>query len=297
MSHVRDTFRKINNDSWIIAGKLLLSRTQGLDCTWRDAAGDAYQITDAPNPLPDSQALDDDDHIKIVYDAGDVSAVFAIGNLTLCKVRVVEVPQVTREHVTLSWMQQKEWSFSIPSVLHYTEFDGRYYMFLSRVPGETLDNLWPSMEEATRQHCIERIANICAEMALPSSRSTLTGVDGNFLPEFYLCGRDLDCSPDVLKRSSEILGMDCTKLVFYHCDLGPTNVLYDAENDKFGIIDWEIAGYVPVEWIRTKFRVSSGMDLSKGDGVAWRRSVGRYLGTLGYSDVSEEFMDWLRSKR
>ncbi|KFH46574.1 hypothetical protein ACRE_026670 [Hapsidospora chrysogenum ATCC 11550] len=72
--------------------------------------------------------------IKKVYDAGDMSAVFKIGE-AFCKVRHLDIPGVTREHVTLAWLHE-------------------------------------------RKSCLQ-------------------------------------------------LGMDCSKLVFYHCDLGPTNALVD----------------------------------------------------------------------
>jgi hypothetical protein len=86
--------------------------------------------------------------------------------------------------------------------------------------------------------------------------------------------------------------MDCSSLVFYHCDLGPSNVLIDMANDSIGIIDWETAGFVPMEWIRTKFRVSSGMNLSSGDELDWRRRVMFYMGQMGFTDVVARFVAW-----
>jgi hypothetical protein len=29
--------------------------------------------------------------------------------------------------------------------------------------------------------------------------------------------------------------------------------------------NWELASYVPIEWVRTKFRISAGMDFDYGD--------------------------------
>lgn len=64
--------------------------------------------------------------------------------------------------------------------------------------------------------------------------------------------------------SRRALGMECSPLVFYHCDLGPGNIIIDPEDDSIGIIDWETAGYVPKDWIRTKFCLSSGINLPVG---------------------------------
>lgn len=61
------------------------------------------------------------------------------------------------------------------------------------------------------------------------------------------------------------MSMDVSRLVFYHCDLGPTNILVDISTGSLDIIDWELAGYVPIEWVRTKFRISAGMDFNYGN--------------------------------
>lgn len=136
---------------------------------------------------------------------------------------------------------------------------------------------------------VERIVSVCAELAVPAPGISISGVDDRFLSERYLCGRELDCSPTNLRKSCLELGMDCSTLVFYHCDLGPSNIMVDLQTDNIGIIDWETAGFVPREWIRTKFRVSSGMDLSTGEGVDWRKRVMLHMGQLGYTDVADAF--------
>jgi predicted unusual protein kinase regulating ubiquinone biosynthesis (AarF/ABC1/UbiB family) len=61
------------------------------------------------------------------------------------------------------------------------------------------------------------------------------------------------------------MGMDCLNFVFNHTDLRPTNIIVENKpnSKKVGIIDFEIAGYFPQSWIKTKFRISSGMDLSR----------------------------------
>lgn len=44
----------------------------------------------------------------------------------------------------------------------------------------------------------------------------------------------------------------------------------------------------PIEWVRTKFRLSAGMDLNHGDENSerdWRRRVAQHLEKMGYSDV------------
>lgn len=91
--------------------------------------------------------------------------------------------------------------------------------------------------------------------------------------------------------------MDCSSFVFYHCDLGPGNILIGPQG-SIGIIDWETAGFVPREWIRTKFRISGGMDLPLADETArtdWRRRVSEKLESLGFQDVAGGWQSWRRS--
>ncbi|EAQ85825.1 hypothetical protein CHGG_07078 [Chaetomium globosum CBS 148.51] len=52
-------------------------------------------------------------------------------------------------------------------------------------------------------------------------------------------------------RDCEALGMDCSVFVLAHNDLGPTNIIVDG--DRIVVVDWQMAGYVPLEWVRTKF--------------------------------------------
>lgn len=158
-----------------------------------------------------------------------------------------------------------------------------------------MDSVWPSLNESTKQFYVNKMVDICRELKASASGTRITGVDGNFLTEQYLAGKEIDCSPENLYKRCVRLGMDTSKLVFYHCDMGPTNVFLDTDTGSVSVIDWETAGFVPEEWIRSKFRLSSGMNLSGGDGVDWRRRIGARLGEMGFDDVVEEFMRLLRA--
>jgi hypothetical protein len=271
-----------------------MSSSQG---TWGDGAGGSYSISEAPDPLPETRPLSETSDINKVYGAGDMSAVFKIGEAS-CKVRDLDILGVTREHVTLDWLHERTWSFPIPDVLYHAEHDDHYYVFLSRVPGKTPDSMWEDLDESMKQRVAERLSEICGELTVPFGSDSITGVDGNVLSELYLSGPgpEKDCSPQSLRKSCFKLGMDCSKLVFYHCDPGPTNVLVDRASGSIGVVDWETAGFVPREWIMTKLRLSRGRNLSKGDELDCRRRVKVCLGELGYTDVIEQWIG-LREKR
>ncbi len=127
------------------------------------------------------------------------------------------------------------------------------------MPGRTLTEAWPGMNEETRGYYVRRVGEVCERMA-EWKEEAVAGVDGGWLTELYLeKGRGLE--PGRLKENCIGMGMDVSDLVFYHCDLGPGNMLVEPENARgIGIIDWEVAGYVPREWVRTKFHLSAGMD-------------------------------------
>jgi aminoglycoside phosphotransferase (APT) family kinase protein len=99
------------------------------------------------------------------------------------------------------------------------------------------------------------------------------------------------------------MGMDCSggEFYFYHADLGPSNVLIELPSGVVNVIDWETAGYVPREWIMTKFRFCGGLDFNKEDGVAetydWRVRVSRQLGKKGFPDVAESYVEWRNKSR
>jgi aminoglycoside phosphotransferase len=231
----------------------------------------------------------------MVHDAGGVSAVWAIGD-AFCKVKILD-PNATREHVTLNYLHERRpLSFAIPEVHYHAEHDGRYYLILSRLVGQTLAEAWPNMEEAIKQHYIGRVVDICKELAVWQA-DTISGIDGKHLSDQLLTrlGMPADCSPQNLLNNCKALEMDCSTLMFYHCDLGPGNIIVNDAEGLIGIIDWETAGFVPKEWIRTKFCISSGMNLPGSDQdsiVEWRRRVQKQLEKEGYPEIADRWMIW-----
>lgn len=206
----------------------------------------------------------------------------------------------TREHVTLDYLHNKRTlSFAIPDVYYHAEYDGRYHIILSELSGQTLIEAWPNMDEAMKQHYVARVANICRELVWRGN--IISGVDGRYLSDHFLTRLRLptDCSPRNLLNSCKDLGMDCSAFIFYHCDLGPGNIIVKPAERSTGIIDWETAGFVPKEWIRTKFCISSWMDLPGQDQVSrvdWRRRVQKQLEKEGFSEIADQWMVWWSNK-
>ncbi|EQK98249.1 Protein kinase-like domain protein [Ophiocordyceps sinensis CO18] len=299
---VRDSIREIDDNSWLIGDILLLSRRSlpvpeapCPEATWTDATG-SYYIVKAQHPLPLSRPLSDTSPLKKVYDAGDATAVWIFGD-AVCKVKLIYDPDETREYDTLYALSKRPLSFMIPEIYYYTECDGRYYLFLRKMPGETLMEAWHKANEDIKQGYASQMVDICKELAIWQA-DRITGIDGRHLSDQYLVFRDSkDFSHETLKKNCEEVGMDCSTFHFYHCDLGPGNIFVDADAQRIvGVIDWETAGFVPKEWIRTKFCVSSGLNFdleadeaTKGE---WRARVQGELEDHGYPQLAHERMAW-----
>ena len=152
------------------------------------------------------------------------------------------------------------------------------------------------MDESTKEYYVSRIAGICKELAAWTGNG-IHGVDGRNLSDLYLTplhGVE-DMSPQNLLGNCANLRMDCSLFVFYHCDLGPGNIIVDPGQRSLAVVDWEMAGFVPREWIRTKVRVSSGLDLP-GDNddlrQEWRSRLQRRLGQDGFPEIADRWMAW-----
>lgn len=297
---INESVRQIDTQTWLLGNRLLLScsSTPTPHDLWTDGRGSFYSISEAPEVLPASRPLPNTSlgHIRLVHEAGDTSAVWEIGNAFL-KVKLCDTPSATREHVTLAALRAKCPSFAIPEALYHTEWDGRYYLILSKLPGQTLTKAWPKMDEAKRVGCVERVVGICNELA-EEQADYIGGVDRKQLPDSLLIklGKKKDFSHENLLKNCVELGLDCSTFVFFHCDLGPGNIIID-QDDSIGVIDWEMAGFVPKEWIRTRFCVAEGLNLpgSGQESVDWRRRVQKRLSTDGYPEIADGWMAWWKA--
>ncbi|OQE18020.1 hypothetical protein PENFLA_c022G08724 [Penicillium flavigenum] len=287
--HLNESIREVDKSSWLISNTLLLNRFSSPppdnipteQACWSDSNGGHFVLSTAPDPLPDSKLLtEDSSSITRVHAVDNQAAVWRAGEAFI-KAHHMDYPDLTREHVTLQFVRdQQPHGFEFPNVLYHLETDSRYFLVVSRVPGQLLHEAWPNMDETLPQYYVGKKGDI------------ISGVDGHQLFErYFIKGNskmaDALTPQQPLKNCTE-MSMDVSTLVFYHCDLGPTNLLVDVSTGSLSIIDWDLAGYVPIEWVRTKFRLSAGMDFDYGDEESkkdYRRKVAQHLEKMGYSDV------------
>lgn len=298
MESLRESFRQVDAQTWLI-GPLIIrcSSSHSDSSTWFDHVNQlSFTVEDAPTPPPSTPISSDDPIVRLVYHAGESSAVWAIGSSAFCKAKVC-VENTTPEATTLTFVHQQQPTFQLPSILHHTQSDATSYLFLSRVPGRTLAEAWPTLDEKWRTHYVKTVVDTCSTLAACKGNK-LGGVDGQSIPESYLIksGSVEDFNPQNLLQGCQKMGMDCTNFVFYHADLGPGNTIVEETptSGMIGIIDWELAGFFPNEWVRTKFRISRGLNLpdSVENPLWWRSEVYKLLGERGFEDFTQQWMDW-----
>ena len=300
----QEFLRMIDDDHWSLGDKHLLSRATGPHgCAWSDGEGSYFSITAMTQA---TQSWESQTHFPIVHEAGKNSAhvIWKIGDAFL-KLVIPHSPMITREHDTLDAIKNMLPSgVTIPQVLLHGEWGGRYFLVLKKVPGLTLHEAWPHMSPDLKSKCVQRVTELCSHLAKNTGQH-ISGINGNHLPEFYLLKDDTECdfTPSTLESNSREIGMNCSTLCFYHCDLGPGNILVDLGTGEIAIIDWECAGYVPEVWIRTKFRVCSSMNLEPSTGCEephskeeWRHRMQMSLGECGFADATELWRKWDTAK-
>ena len=302
---LRNALQAIDGNSFILGTQTLIKRIPLSDpaCKWEDGKGGGFAILEAPSPLPELHPLDTSSDTFLYSIRGSEHAVFRVGEafLKVLSTRPTDrpgdvVPEMTREHVTLSWMNDgRDWTFKVPKVLHHDEYDGVYYLIMDRVPGSTIDDLWPTFDADKKLSVCDRIADICREITDGSPQGTkISGIDGGYLYDpFLLDGTEKDFSPDGFARHCSLLGMDCSTLYFWHNDLNPNNILLDEATDTWSFVDWECAGFIPLEWIPTKVESGAALTLwsipDDGDYMEYCNAMGGSLKRKGFPEVQHKY--------
>ncbi|KAL3489540.1 hypothetical protein BJX62DRAFT_208946 [Aspergillus germanicus] len=283
---LRHSIRQVDENTWLI-GNLIISRSTGHSdsSTWFDDGDQAsFTVTHTPTPPPPSVPLSTNDPtIRLVYDAGESSAVWSLGKCAFCKVKLC-IENTTPEHATLAYVREQQPRFELPDTLYQAELDGRSYLFLSRLPGRTLAQAWPTLDETWRYHYVNSVVDICKSLA-KCKGTMLAGVDGKHIPESYLIqnGAEENFNPQNLIKGCREMGMDCSEFVFYHADLGPGNIIVEdtPRTGGVGIIDWELAGFFPRGWVRNW----------------WRSEAQKLLCEHGFEDFSLQWKYWWYQER
>ncbi|KAH9898725.1 hypothetical protein F4778DRAFT_742755 [Xylariomycetidae sp. FL2044] len=195
-----EIWRKVDENNWLLGDELLVSR--------RNAPRAAFGVNDYLCAW--GHGDDDPDSFYALFKNTIVLA-------ALRNHHPEEVPPL---------------SFSYPKALYNAEYNDRYYFITTAVPGSTVRDAWPAMDETARQRCAQNVARICRELA--SWRSDRMGfVDGtpneNLATWLNSFGKADYFADNALEKLFSYF-------VFFHGDMGPTNVLVDRNNnDSIGL--------------------------------------------------------------
>jgi len=229
--------------------------------------------------------------------------VFSFGDALILKVRLAD-EGTRREHKTLAYLAAKQLSFDVPTVLFHAEEAGKIYLFEPHIPGKRLNEAWWDMAEKEKEHVVTRVSEICSELQAFRS-NVLTRTDHNWMDPLR---EQCDYGAEALQKHCEELGMDCSTFVLSHNDLGPTNIIVNG--DRIAVLDWELAGYCPLAWVRTKFAICGALQVERvgSAGVEtnseYRVLVERKLGDMGFPEVTEayervkkaRYQEWKRNR-
>lgn len=276
-------------------------RKEDCNCLWENSRdGSYYTLSAAPVSRPDAGPLAPDGHARQIHDAGDASAVFRFGDSLIIKIRIAN-DNTRREPETLAFLAAKgeQLSFDIPTVLFYTEDGGKTYLIEPYFPGKRLNEAWWDLSEEEKEHVVTRVAEICAEIKVSQSNA-MTGSDCNWMSPLQ---EPRDDRVEVLQQQCQELGMDCSVFILSHNDLGPTNIILGG--GRIVVIDWEMAGYAPLEWVRTKFAICGALNVERvtrpdvvRDGEPpvriehndeYRVRVEQRLGEMGFPEVTAAY--------
>ncbi|KAF2788611.1 hypothetical protein K505DRAFT_105899 [Melanomma pulvis-pyrius CBS 109.77] len=129
----------------------------------------------------------------------------------------------------------------------------------------------------------------------PGDASAVWSIGNQNIPEYFLLPSRGSDNFSSFEAGCRAMGIDCSTPVFSRADLGSGNIIVEDEPTigAIGIIDPEIAGYFPRGWSRSKFGLSSGMNLSASASdhpTWWRSGVQKALGVHRFEEHADAWM-------
>jgi len=164
-------------------------------------------------------------------------------------------------------------SMPVPEIVRVVGKGQRIYIFMSYIPGKTLEELWPTLAVDAKQSIAKQLKRIMGDFreVKPSapcvfgSFETHTCVDQRQMTRLNVAENRLIFSEDEFNKfimtdlchlySADVYDMLLAmirtnhKIVFTHGDFHPRNIIVSPHDlIVIGIIDWESAGWYPEYW-------------------------------------------------
>ena len=321
----RESVKRINPQLWTLGSNLICTKFGAHDVhphnsivSWQDGNGIFHLL-----PRDDSLLMnlnEGDSATDRIQECGTGGGVWGIGNEVICKVKGWSEERQL-EASTLNFVRDNFTSIPLPEVL-YSWIDraiNRTFLIMRRVHARTLNAAWPSLSTSQRQSIANKMADYCVTLAGKTS-SQYESVSGYGVFEYWLMGcppaSNLTWLPMTLgplsgpelheymsNISNEPIPDFDNTFLFYHCDLGPTNILISDDGDSVvAIIDWEAAAYFPSFWVATRpatnwayYRLSE-LTVEPQEQNEWSSLFTRALVAKGFSCQDIVFTKWSNAK-
>ncbi|OOF99121.1 hypothetical protein ASPCADRAFT_513206 [Aspergillus carbonarius ITEM 5010] len=239
-------------------------------------------------------------HVKLIYGAHD-RGVWSIGSDLILKERPDEGPKA--EVDTLRKLATYE-DIPAPKLLRdWVDRDGRYFVLVECMDGQTLEKVWPSLSESQKLVIADQVVQVRNQLRKLTSPS-IQGVDqcpcspallffdlkprGPFHSDAELWDaltltlRDKSFPQKVLDNLKKRLP-PCEPYVLTHCDLNLGNIMV-KDGKLVGILDWEYAAYYPI-WYEY---VSASYGFTEMD-AEWKKPLRQRLDV--HADAKAFWMD------
>ncbi|TVY46687.1 hypothetical protein LOCC1_G004113 [Lachnellula occidentalis] len=275
-----ESVKRMNPQLWTLGSSMICVKAEAHDVaspnsllSWQDG-NNTFHISPRDDSLTNlllKYMGDGDSAIDQIHDGGCGGGVWAIGNEVICKVKSWSEERQL-EATTIDFVRDNFPSVPLPEVL-YSWIDRpfkRTYLLLKRVHARTLNAAWQSLSTGQRQNIANEMAEHCLTLAGKTS-PRFESASGYGVLEHWLMGEVPEShvswlpmtlgpfsGPEMKEYMSKISSapvpdFDVEALPFFHCDLGPTNILVSDDGDRVvAIIDWESTAYFPNFWVATR---------------------------------------------
>ncbi|KAL2825231.1 kinase-like protein [Aspergillus pseudoustus] len=246
-------------------------------------------------------------HVKLFYGASK-RGVWSIGSDVILKERPDDGSR--NEADVLRYLEAQP-DIPAPKLLRdWADSDGRYFMLVERLRGQTLEQAWPSLSEEQKADIADHV--VAVRKALRNiTASAIQSVNGGqctpvlltlasgdqetppFSADFNLCDairrtlREREFPEDVLNNLLNRLPKG-EPYVLTHCDLNLGNIVVKEDGSLAGILDWEYAAFYPL-WYEY---VSASWGWTEED-VEWKKLLKERLrlDDDGYEEARDFWMD------
>lgn len=312
---------RVNSHCWTMGSSAICEKVTSPESTptnaiisWQDGSSTFYLRE--PNEK-DFSASKGDAQVDRIHVGGSSAAVWQIGDNAFCKVHAW-CEGLELEANTIRFVTRNALGVPVPEVIHsWVDRNlNRTFLITKRVSGQRLEEAWPQMSSDQRTRIAKNLAGYCVTLATRTSSrfETATGC-GVYEPRLMESAHP--SHPTWLPRTLGPLSVEGivtymtnmsteppphidAPFIFYHADLGPTNIMISKDGNVItGIIDWESAAYYPRFWIATKPVVASAFWLESTiiEPKLWGELFGQALEAVGYKRLDTVYLTWTNARK